>query len=215
VASSTAHRLLAMLQYRGFVRQEARSKAYRPGTALTGVAYAILQRFDVRETLRPFLERLHAELGETVHLGILDGSTVRFIDAMESPKAVRVGSRLGQSMAANCTSTGKAMLAELSTEDVRRMYPVEELEGLTSNSIRSRTELELELEAIRRRGYATSNEESEESVSSVAVAFPVGTSPVSLAINVSVPVIRMNRTDVRRMGELLRRTVDEAAVFVH
>ncbi|MEV6639480.1 IclR family transcriptional regulator [Amycolatopsis sp. NPDC051371] len=215
VASSTAHRLLAMLQYRGFVRQEARSKAYRPGTALTGVAYAILQRFDVRETLRPFLERLHAELGETVHLGILDGSTVRFIDAMESPKAVRVGSRLGQSMAANCTSTGKAMLAELSTEDVRRMYPVEELEGLTSNSIRSRTELELELEAIRRRGYATSNEESEESVSSVAVAFPVGTSPVSLAINVSVPVIRMNRTDVRRMGELLRRTVEEAAVFVH
>jgi DNA-binding IclR family transcriptional regulator len=215
VASSTAHRLLAMLQYRGFVRQEARSKAYRPGTALTGVAYAILQRFDVRETLRPFLERLHAELGETVHLGILDGSTVRFIDAMESPKAVRVGSRLGQSMAANCTSTGKAMLAELSTEDVRRMYPVEELEGMTSNSIRSRTELELELEAIRRRGYATSNEESEESVSSVAVAFPVGTSPVSLAINVSVPVIRMNRTDVRRMGELLRRTVDEAAVFVH
>src|SRR5947208_17058840 len=50
VASSTAHRLLAMLQYRGFIRQEARSKAYRPGTALTGVAFSILQRFDVRET---------------------------------------------------------------------------------------------------------------------------------------------------------------------
>jgi hypothetical protein len=47
VASSTAHRLLAMLQYRGFVRQEGRSKAYLPGTALTGVAFSILQRFDV------------------------------------------------------------------------------------------------------------------------------------------------------------------------
>ncbi|GAB2962119.1 IclR family transcriptional regulator [Amycolatopsis acidiphila] len=215
VASSTAHRLLAMLQYRGFIRQEGRSKAYRPGTALTGVAFSILQRFDVRETVRPFLERLRAELEETVHLGILDGTTVRFIDAIESPKAVRVGSRLGQSMPANCTSTGKAMLSLLSLDDVRRMYPDEELEGLTSNSIRSRTELELELEAIRRRGYATSSEESEESVASVAVAFPPGTSPVSLALNVSVPVIRMTRTDVRRIGELLRRTVDEAALLVH
>lgn len=215
VASSTAHRLLAMLQYRGFIRQEGRSKAYRPGTALTSVAFSILQRFDVRETLRPFLERLRAELEETVHLGILDGSMVRFIDAIESPKAVRVGSRLGQSMPANCTSTGKAMLALLSTEDLRRMYPNEELEGLTSNSIRSRTELELELEVIRRRGYATSNEESEESVSSVAVAFPPGTSPMSLALNVAVPVIRMTRTDIRRIGELLRQTVQEAAALVH
>lgn len=215
VASSTAHRLLAMLQYRGFVHQEGRSKAYRPGTALTGVAFSILQRFDVRETLRPFLQRLRAESGETAHLGILDGTTVRFIDAIESPKAVRVASRLGQSMPANCTSTGKAMLSLLPPDDIRRMYPSEELEGLTANSIRSRTELELELEAIRRRGYATSNEESEESVSSVAVAFPLGTSPVSLAMNVSVPVIRMTRTDVRRIGELLRRTVEEAAVLVH
>lgn len=215
VASSTAHRLLAMLQYRGFVRQEARSKAYRPGTALTGVAFAILQRFDARETLRPFLERLRDELEETVHLGILDGTTVRFIDALESPRAVRVGSRLGQSMPANCTSTGKAMLALLSKEDIRRMYPDEELDGLTSNSIRSRAELELELDAIQRRGYATSNEESEESVSSVAVAFPPGTSPVNLAINVAVPMVRMTREDFRRIGQLLRRTVDEAAVLVH
>lgn len=215
VATSTAHRLLAMLQYRGFVKQVSRSKAYRPGNALTGVAFSILQRFDVRDTLRPFLERLHAELRETVHVGILDGTTVRFIDAIESPKAVRVGSRLGRSMPANCTSTGKAVLAQLPQEDLYRLYPAEELEGLTNNSIRSRTELELELEAIRRRGYATSNEESEESVCSVAVAFPPGRSPVGLAMNVAVPVIRMSRTDIRRMGETLLGTVNEAAALVH
>src|SRR5271156_1509468 len=90
VASSTAHRLLAMLQYRGFVRQNERTKAYGPGTALTGVAFAVLQRFDFRSTLRPYLERLNTELAETAHLGLLDGATVRFVDAIESPRAVRV-----------------------------------------------------------------------------------------------------------------------------
>ena len=211
VASSTAHRLLAMLLFRGFVRQEARSKAYRPGAALTGVAFSILQRFDVRETLHPFLERLHRELGETVHIGVLDGTTVRFIDAIEGTRAVRVASRLGQSMPANCTSTGKAMLAQLSAESLHRLYPGEELEGLTPNSIRTRTELELELESVRRRGYATSNEESEDSVGSVAAAVPRGSSPVSVAMNVAVPVTRMSRVDVRRIGELLQSTVNEAA----
>jgi DNA-binding IclR family transcriptional regulator len=215
VASSTAHRLLAMLQYRGFVRQEARTRAYRPGTALTGVAFSILKRFDVRETLHPFLERLNGELDETVHVGALDGASVRFIDAIESSKAVRVASRLGRSMPAHCASTGKAILAQFSPADLRRLYPSEELEGLTPNSIRTRTDLEFELEAIRRRGYATSNEESEESVSSVAVAFPTGASPVNLAMNVAVPVTRMNRMDVHRIGDLLQATVNEAAPLLH
>jgi DNA-binding IclR family transcriptional regulator len=200
-----------MLQYRGFVRQEARSRAYRPGAALTGVAFSILQRFDIRETLHPFLERLNRELGESVHIGILDGATVRFIDAIEGTKAVRVASRLGQSMPANCTSTGKAMLAELPLEDLHRLYPQEELEGITPNSIRSRTELELELDAVRRRGYATSNEESEESVCSVAAAVPQGRSPMHVAMNVAVPVTRMNRMDVRHIGELLQSVIQEAA----
>ena len=215
VASSTAHRLLAMLQYRGFVRQERRSKAYLPGTALTGVAFSILQRFDVRQTLHPFLEELNKETTETVHIGVLDGATVRFIDAIESPRAVRVASRLGQSMPAHCTSTGKAMLAELSTEQLHQLYPNEELPGLTARSIRSRSLLEKEIAAIRRRGYATSSEESEEGVSSIAVAFPIERSTLRLAFNAAVPVGRLQRADVQRIGELLRSTVDRASQLLH
>lgn len=215
VATSTAHRLLAMLQYRGFVRQDPGSKVYRPGTALTSVAFSILQRFDVTQTLRPCLTRIHSETNELVHLGILDGSMVRFIDAIESSRALRVAPRLGQLLPANCTSTGKAMLAQLPAEELHRIYPHEQLEVLTPNSISSRSELELELEAIRRRGYATSNEESEEAVSSVAAAFPAGHSPVRLAVNVAMPTSRLNREEVRRIGELLRQAVDEAAPLLH
>jgi DNA-binding IclR family transcriptional regulator len=207
--------MLAMLQYRGFVRQDGRSRAYLPGTALTSIAFSILGRFDVRETVRPFLEQLNRELAETVHVGILDGTAVRFIDAIESPQAVRVASRLGQAKPAHCTSTGKAMLALLSAEDLRRRYPNEELEGLTANSIRSRSELEHELAVIRRRGYATSSEESEDGVSSVAVALATQSSPLQAALNVAVPVSRMKRTDVERIGRTLMATVGEATQLLH
>ncbi|MBK1787592.1 IclR family transcriptional regulator [Prauserella sp. ASG 168] len=215
VASSTAHRLLAMLHYRGFIRQDGRSKTYGPGTALTGVAFSIMHNFDVRQTLRPFLEELNGETGETVHIAILDGTTVRFIDAIESPRAVRVASRLGRSMPANCTSTGKAMLAAFSTERLHQLYPDEELPGLTENSIRSRTALERELVGIRRRGYATSSEESEEGVSSVSVAFPAEHSAMRLSFNIAMPVGRVKRPELKRIAELMRGAVDRAAALLH
>jgi DNA-binding IclR family transcriptional regulator len=215
VATSTAHRLLAMLAYRGFVRQDARTRAYQPGTALTAVAFSILQRFDVREVLRPFVESLNREFAETVHLAILDGATVRFIDAIESPQATRVSSRLGKSMPANCTSIGKAMLAYCTDDELGRLYPDEELGGLTPNSIRTRSALEKELQRVRRRGYATSNEESENGVCSVAVAYPPGQSPVRLALNVSVPVHRMNKELVGRLAAALKAAVAESAGLLH
>jgi DNA-binding IclR family transcriptional regulator len=215
VANSTAHRLLAMLQYRGFVRQDPGTKLYRPGTALTNVAYGILQRFDVAQALRPCLARIHAETDELVHLGTLDGSMVRFIDAIESSRALRVAPRVGQLLPANCTSTGKAMLAQLPTEELHRIFPNDKLDALTPNSIASRSELELELEAIRRRGYATSADESEEGVSSVAAAFPMGRSPAHFAVNVAMPSSRLPREEVRRIGKVLRQAVEEAATLLH
>jgi DNA-binding IclR family transcriptional regulator len=215
VASSTAHRLLAMLQYRGFVRQNERTKAYGPGTALTGVAFAILQRFDFRGVLHPYLERLNAELDETVHLGLLDGAMVRFIDAIESSQALRVASRLGRSMPAASTSTGKAMLAQLSPEELHALYPDQVLEGLTDRSVGTVAELEKQLATVRSRGYAVSAEESERGVSSVAVAFPFRGTPARIAFNVSMPSNRMSAADQRAIGARLQATVAEAAELLH
>src|SRR3954463_1007287 len=72
VASSTAHRLLAMLQYRGFVRQDVPTRSYVPGPMLDDLAFAMLRRLDVRNRAHPVLEKLSVETQETVHLGRLE-----------------------------------------------------------------------------------------------------------------------------------------------
>lgn len=191
VASSTAHRLLMMLQYRGFVRQEPSTRGYLPGPTLDGLAFGVLRRLDVRTRARPVLEKLNADLQETVHLGRLEGSDVHFIDSIESDRALRVGSRLGRSMPAHCTSNGKAMLATLTEPELLRLYPDEELPRLTPNSVGTRSRLLEELSRVRARGFATSQEESEEGVSSIAVALSTGNSP-PLAVTASAPVSRMS-----------------------
>ncbi|MDQ1622802.1 MAG: IclR family transcriptional regulator, acetate operon repressor [Actinomycetota bacterium] len=208
VASSTAHRLMAVLLHRGFVRRNPSTRAYEPGQALSSIALSISRQVDIRTFVRPTLERLFAETGETVHFAKLEGENTHFIDAIESARAVRVGSRQGMLIPANCGASGKAMLSRLTPDQLRSLYPHEELPGLTSSSITSRTDLEEALEAIRRTGYATSQAESEDGVMSVAVAIsrPDG---ALCAVNVSVPAHRMSPELRAGLGARLQAAAED------
>ncbi len=212
VASSTAHRLLAMLQYRGFVRQTEGSRTYEPGPALTTIAFSVLRQIDVRARLHPVLEKLSASLGETVHLARLDGLTVTFVDSVESPRAVRVGSRLGQTMPAHCTSSGKALLSMLDDKALRELYPRDRLTGLTPHSITKRSALMRQVKEVRESGFATSMEESEDGVASIAV--PLGEYGASrYSLNVSTPVGRMNDVTRGEIAEALSTVAEEVSEY--
>lgn len=209
VASSTAHRLLAMLTYRGFVRQDPVSKAYLPGPSLTGVAFAIFGRIDIQGCATPVMRALSDQLRETTHVGMLDGANVRFVAAVEGPTAVRVASRLGRTMPAHCTSTGKVMLAQLSQRQLHALLPDERLERITARSIGSRAELEDELFRSRERGYATNREESEEGVASVAVPIPTRAPGLRLALNAAAPQHRLDSTRHASVAAALVKTAKE------
>jgi DNA-binding IclR family transcriptional regulator len=209
VASSTAHRLLAMLAYRGFVRQDPTSKAYRPGPALTGVAFAIFGRIDIGGVVTPIMRGLSESLRETVHVGMLDGAAVRFVAAVEGPAAVRVASRLGRILPAHCTSTGKAMLAQLPQAELRQLLPDESLETITERSIGSRAKLEAELARVREQGYAVNREESEEGVASVAVPIPTRAPGLRLAINAAAPEQRLSRSQYSTVAAALTKAANE------
>jgi DNA-binding IclR family transcriptional regulator len=94
-------------------------------------------------------------------------------------------------MPAHCTSTGKAMLAQLSEAELRQLFPGQKLERITSYSIGGRAELEAELARVRERGYAVNREESEEGVASVAVPIPTRAPGLRLALNAAAPQNRL------------------------
>jgi DNA-binding IclR family transcriptional regulator len=190
VAHSTAHRLLAMLIQYGFVRQDS-SRAYRPGPMLVEIGLAVVQKMDVRAQARPFLEALANKFTETIHLTVLEGNLVRYVDAVESDRTLRVAARTGQLLPANCTSAGKALLAELTRDQVHALYPTEELPSQTAHSLNSMQALEHELDRIREQGYATNHEESEDGVGSVAIALVNAAARPVAAVAVAVPVNRL------------------------
>lgn len=205
VASSTAHRLLAMLQYRGFIQQDA-TRAYEPGPVLRNIACASQRTPDFSGVARPVLERLKAELDTPIHLGRLDGRRVIFVEAVHKPPMPSPGT--GESVPAHCSSLGKVMLSQLRPEELRALYPQERLEqAMTYRSISSRTALEDDLDRVRRRGFAVCDQECEIGVASVAVALP-GLGGIRYGVMAAMPVRRMT-TSTR--GGAVRALTDAAA----
>lgn len=185
VASSTAHRLLAMLQYRGYV-QQGPTRVYEAGPMLRQIGLAALRQPDLSGA-RPLLERLHDELDGATTLGHLDGPHVVYVDQVSNAKVVPLPAG---PIPAHCTSVGKMILSQLEPDELRKIYPQEQLHQFTARSISSRTALEVELRRARDRGFAVSNEELLPGVTSVAVALP-GLGGGRFGMSAALPARRM------------------------
>lgn len=191
IAQSTAHRLLSMLVYHGFARQDEKRGGYRTGPQVLAMGFAAIREMDVRQYARPILEEVRAEVNETVHLGLPYGQDVFYVEGIESRHQLRVGLRVGEFLPAHCVGLGKALLATLPREKFLQLFPSQKLLTLTPNSVGTRDELERQLAEIREHGYARSRAESDEGVGSVAVAVLNNQDEAQAAISISAPLVRI------------------------
>jgi DNA-binding IclR family transcriptional regulator len=207
-ARSTAHRLLTALRRHGFVLQDKPNGVYRPGPVLNEIGLAAIGGIDIRRVARPVLEDLRERTQETISLSLLEGRDIRFIDCVESPRAVRVGSRTGVVLPANCTAGGKSLLAAMSAAELDRRYSGHELPARTSTSVADWDGLMDELSEIRRTGYALNLEEGESGICAVGAAMRDLTGAPLAAIAAVIPASRMPTADA---GRALAPHVTDAA----
>lgn len=208
VAPSTAHRLFAMLVHHGFAVQDAR-RHYHLGPAFTQSGAARPRR-DLRVVMRPHLELLSRQLQETVHLVVLRGTAVHFIDGVEATHALRVGSRSGMVLTAHNTAGGKALLAQLSKAELRNLY-AHGLPAIYGPAVTDLAELTRQLAGVRRRGYAINQEESERGITGVAVHLRDTEGRSHGAIAVAIPTARCPNSRLPIVGGQLREIAEGAA----
>ena len=211
VARSTAHRLMAMLEYHDFVARDPNSRVYLAGPTLVEVGLAVVNGTDtdISAYARPIMVELSRKVEETVNLGILRGRDMLFIDCVEGPKPVRVGARTGVLLPAYCTSAGKALLAQLPHDALRRLFRSEKLEKATEKSITSWPELERELAKIKKEGYATNFGESEPEISAVGAAILDQAGRPRAGLAVAAPRVRLGPNDAPKIARHLRRAAQE------
>ena len=189
---STCHHLLSTLVARGYVAKVPVRRSYALGARILYLSNACLRQVDLPARAAPFIEKINERTGETVHLAVLQGDAMMKVAKRESRHPVRVDTgTLGKTDAAHATATGKAMLAWLPEDDMRRVLS----HGLTRFTPKTICEWPSLIEAlrhVRRNGYAVDDEEYQPGVICIGAAIRDHNGAVVGAISASTPTMRAN-----------------------
>lgn len=195
---TTVHRTLAALRYRGFVTQ-APSGAYLLGPAATQLADDYFGDENLPVLLHPALVALCGAADELVHLGVLSGTHVVYLDKVEPERSVRVWSAVGRRSPAVTTALGRALLAYRGTDRTMLAGYVRAAGEQTVDADRVWSVLE----SARARGYATEEQENEVGISCVAVPLLRSGSAIA-AVSITAQADRMTPERIEWLHHQMR-----------
>lgn len=207
VHRSTALRLLGTLERHALVERDPKSAKYRLGRRLPQLASVVTGESDLRSVARPVCEGLAGLLGETVTLDVLAGDEIVPIEQATASTSMVSVNWLGRRTPIHCTASGKVILA-FAPAAARDGLLGRPLVPTTSHTITSRSELEAQLDAATKDGFARTFEELEVGLDAIAAPVYAASGEVVAALDVSGPSHRL-RAGSRH--ELVQATVDAAA----
>jgi DNA-binding IclR family transcriptional regulator len=201
VHRSTASRLLAALERHGLVEQTA--GGYRLGLGLVSLAGLVLNRFPARAVARDVLRDLRDSTGETAYLGLLDGREVVYIDQASSRNVAVNVDWVGYRQPLTAGVTGFLLLAYQPPQVIDELLREP---GASGSGLPVPTELELA--AIRRRGYLTRVKEDGDGGAGVAAPIRDHRGVTVAALSVWGP---RHRVEERLESELVPAVLRAAA----
>src|SRR5580698_6587363 len=190
VHKSTASRLLAALDRRELVAQDAARGRYRLGVGLVRLAGAARRGLDLVQESRPVCRALAQEVGETVNLAILSGRDALYLDQIAGPAALSPHNWAGQRIPLHATSDGKVLLAYLTDAERHRCLtpPLQRFTDCTITAVAAFPPL---LAQVRERGYATAVNELEDGLTAIAAPVRDAEGTVVASVSASGPSFRI------------------------
>lgn len=207
---STVHRLLMSLVYMGYARQDEASQKYMLSYKIVNMAGKILERMDVLQVAKPYLERLSDLSGEAVHLVQREGNQILYIYKIEAKVGtIRMVSHVGMIHPMYCSGVGKAIMATLPEWEVKQVWNESVIEKKTDKTITDYDEMLRELEEVKAKGYALDDEENEKGVRCIAACLYGYQKEVKYAFSISGPTSRMTRDRVKELSVDVKKVQKE------
>jgi DNA-binding IclR family transcriptional regulator len=186
----TVHRIVAALIAERLLVENQNSANLALGPRLIQLASRSWGRSELRLAAVDELKRLRDLTGETVHLAVPNGTSMVYIEKLESPSAVRMASRIGTSVSLHSTAVGKAYLAALDDKTFRGLIKGLSMTRYTDKTTVEPAALRAQIEQTRERGWSVDNEENEAGIFCFGAAIRgAGGVPVA-AISVSTLMFR-------------------------
>jgi DNA-binding IclR family transcriptional regulator len=200
---STTHRLAAALVGRRYLSFAPRV-GYALGPKLLELGVRARAQISLAQVAREHIESLAAATGDTVHLGVLDGSRAFYLDKIPGGRRVEISSRIGELQPLRSTGLGKALILDEIEARWRELYEHENQAG---------TPYDVSLNVWLRRmheyakaGYTLDLEKNEDRIRCVAAPVRDETNSIVGAISVSSAAQYMNDARMQVLAGEVRHT---------
>ena len=201
LSTSTVHRLVATLASERLLERTPGGR-YRLGLAVYELGTGVSEHVDLHQAALPVLTHLRHVTGEMVHVAVLDGLEVVYVERLESHHLMPIFRRVGHRLPAPVTSSGKVLLAALPPDELDRRLVDWKPTPVTPRAIVDVGRLRAELARTAGRGWADNIEEGHPGVVSVGA-------PIRGADGVVTAAVSVVGASSRLTPPVMRRTVPQ------
>jgi len=206
---AAARRFLLTLVRLGYVNFSQGRFSLRPRVLELGYAY--LSSLSLPEVALPHMEALVAEVNESCSISVLDELDIVYVARVPTRRIMSITLAVGTRLPAFVTSMGRVLLAGLPDDELEERLERIEVVPLTAYTVKDKDALRTILDAVRRQGYAATDQELEEGLRSLAVPLRNSSGTVTAALNLSVHASRASIAALRR--DFLPRALRTAAAI--
>ena len=209
VDKSTAFRILNAYLDANLVEKNLETGKYKLGPAILQLSEQYYKNFNIVEIARPFLERLAAQIGESVHLCVIANRSAVVIEQVMSDSRLVVNAKIGNIEPLHCSSVGKCLLAFAEEGAAERLLSRIDYTRYTDKTITTEARLIEELRQIRAQGYAIDDGELSADIRCVAAPVHRLSSGEVYCVGVSGAYSCMTNEKLRLVLPALIRTCKE------
>jgi IclR family pca regulon transcriptional regulator len=195
LSRASARRILLTLTELGYVRERGTRYSLSPKTLSLG--YGFLSSAGVADVIAPHIAELSADIRESVSAAVLDGSEIVYVARSAPTKVMQVRISIGSRFPAAATSLGRALLADLSDDQISALLKTKPPKMATPFTKTAIKDLTLAIEQVRKQGYSFVDQELELGLKSIAVPVRNASGKVIAALNVAT-VGKTSKTTLER-----------------
>jgi len=209
INKSTVSKILSTLENHRYLVKNTENRKYKLGLRWFELGSLVASQLDPQKEALVYMEELNRKVGETVHLVVMDDFDIVYINKVESPQSLRIGTRVGGRLPAHCTGVGKVLLAALSPEELSIFLKKRPLKRFTPSTITSPERLKEALAQIRAQGYALDREEFNGGLMCVAAPIKDYSHKIIGAISISGPTSRIRQKNLEKLIPRVKNTAQK------
>jgi IclR family transcriptional regulator, KDG regulon repressor len=201
---STLAGLVYTLESSGWLAQNQDTRKYRLGSRLIERAGVALRQLEAPRIARPYLAKLVETHNESVNLGILEGTTVLYVEHISSPQPLSIRVEIGKRGYIHSTALGKAILSAISPLEARELMQRIQYVTMTPHTIATADQLSAEIDLTRQRGFSVDDQENELGGRCVGAPIFSWAAKCVGAVSISAPVQRFTRDKIEYYGDIVK-----------